>query len=139
MKISARNVLSGKVVSCVMGKTTAHVKIQIAGGDIVTSSITSEAVEDLGLFVGQEVSAIVKSSDVLIGVGAEFAAGRRPLRGHEEAARIQSAKRYPSANAVTAAATCSSASSVRLNVRAICEPPSEEHPRSSLGRVRVPT
>jgi molybdopterin-binding protein len=70
MKISARNIVPGKVISCVKGQTTAHVKIEIAGGGIITSSITNEAAEDLNLSVGQQVSAIVKSSDVLIAVEA---------------------------------------------------------------------
>jgi len=67
MKLSARNVLPGKVVSVTKGMTTAHVKIQIASGLTVTSSVTNEAVDDLGLKVGDTVSAIVKSSDVIIG------------------------------------------------------------------------
>jgi molybdopterin-binding protein len=67
MKLSARNVLPGRVVSVTKGSTTAHVKIELAPGLIVTSSITNEAVDDLGLKVGDSVSAIVKSSDVIIG------------------------------------------------------------------------
>lgn len=67
MKLSARNVLSGKVVSVTKGTTTAHVKVELAPGRVITSSITNEAVDDLGLKVGDEVSAIVKSSDVIIG------------------------------------------------------------------------
>ena len=47
MKISARNVLKGKIVDVVKGATTAHVRIDV-GGTIVTASITNEAVEDLG-------------------------------------------------------------------------------------------
>ncbi len=69
MKISARNNVRGKVISCTKGATTAHVKIEIAGGNIITSTITNEAADDLNLSVGQEVSAIVKASDVLIAVG----------------------------------------------------------------------
>ncbi|MBS4075113.1 TOBE domain-containing protein [Ameyamaea chiangmaiensis] len=67
MKLSARNVLAGKVVEVVLGTTTAHVRIDIGGGAIVTSSITNEAVADLDLKVGDAVSAIVKSSDVIVG------------------------------------------------------------------------
>jgi molybdopterin-binding protein len=67
MRLSARNVLPGKVVVVTKGMTTANVKIQLASGLTVTSSITNEAVEDLGLRVGDSVSAIVKASDVLIG------------------------------------------------------------------------
>jgi molybdopterin-binding protein len=66
MKLSARNQLKGKVVSVVKGQTTAHVRVDI-GGNIITSSITNEAVDDLGLAIGDEVTAIIKSSDVIIG------------------------------------------------------------------------
>ena len=67
MKISARNVLKGKIVDVIKGATTAHVKIDI-GGIIVTSSITNAAVDDLKLAVGKAAYAVVKSSDVMIGV-----------------------------------------------------------------------
>ncbi len=67
MKLSARNVLPGRVISVTKGSTTAHVKIELAPGLIMTSSITNEAVDDLALKVGDSVSAVVKSSDVMIG------------------------------------------------------------------------
>lgn len=67
MKLSARNILPGKVVSVTRGMTTAHVKIEVAAGLMVTSSITNEAVDDLALRVGDVVSAVIKSSDVIIG------------------------------------------------------------------------
>lgn len=67
MKLSARNVLPGTVVDVIRGATTAHVKIDIGGGRIVTSSITMEAVDDLALVKGDAVSAIIKSSDILVG------------------------------------------------------------------------
>ncbi len=68
MKLSARNVLKGKVVSVEKGSTTAHVKIEIASGQVVTSAITNESVEALGLKVGGEAYAVIKSSDVIIAV-----------------------------------------------------------------------
>lgn len=67
MKLSARNVLPGRVISVNKGATTSHVKIELAPGLVVTSSITNEAVEDLALKAGDSVSAIVKSSDVIVG------------------------------------------------------------------------
>lgn len=67
MKISARNVLKGKIVEITKGATTAHVKIDI-GGAVVTSSITNAAVDDLKLTVGKDAYAVVKASDVMIGV-----------------------------------------------------------------------
>ena len=67
MKLSARNVLQGTVVDGTKGQTTAHVKIDIGGGRIVTSSITNDAVDELGLKKGDTASAIIKASDVIIG------------------------------------------------------------------------
>ena len=68
MKLSARNVLKGKVVSVEKGATTAHVKIEIASGQVVTSAITNDSVDALGLKVGGEAYAVIKSSDVIIAV-----------------------------------------------------------------------
>ncbi len=68
MKISARNVLPGKVLAITLGATTAHVKIEISGGAIITASITNEAVEALGLEVGKPASAVIKASDVIVAV-----------------------------------------------------------------------
>ncbi len=67
MKISARNQIPGKVVSVTKGATTAHVKIDI-GGTTITASITNEAVDELGLKTGSTVKAIIKASDVMVGV-----------------------------------------------------------------------
>jgi molybdopterin-binding protein len=67
MKISARNVLKGKITKVTKGATTAHVKIDI-GGTIVTSSITNAAVDDLKLAVGKNAYAVIKASDVMIGI-----------------------------------------------------------------------
>ena len=67
MKLSARNQLSGTVVAVTRGQTTAHVRIDIGGGVIVTSSITNEAVDDLALKVGDTAVAVIKASDVMIG------------------------------------------------------------------------
>jgi molybdopterin-binding protein len=67
MKLSARNVLPGRVVAVTQGLTTAHVKIELAPDLMLTSSITNEAVDDLSLKVGDSVSVVIKSSDVMIG------------------------------------------------------------------------
>jgi molybdopterin-binding protein len=66
MKLSARNQLKGRVVEVRRGATTAHVRIDIGNGVIVTSSITNEAVDDLGLTVGDEAIAVIKASDVMV-------------------------------------------------------------------------
>jgi molybdopterin-binding protein len=67
MKLSARNVLRGKVVAVKKGVTTAHVKIEIGRGAVITASITMEAVKELKLKVGDRAAAIVKASDVMVG------------------------------------------------------------------------
>lgn len=67
MKLSARNVFEGKVVAVEKGTTTAHVRIEVAPGVVITSSITNEAVDDLQLKVGDKASAIIKASSVLVG------------------------------------------------------------------------
>jgi molybdopterin-binding protein len=67
MKLSARNVLRGKIVEVKKGATTAHVLIDI-GGTIVTASITNEAVDELKLVAGQSAYAVIKAPDVMIGV-----------------------------------------------------------------------
>ncbi|HEY4168398.1 MAG TPA: TOBE domain-containing protein [Reyranella sp.] len=67
MKISARNRLKGKIVEVRKGATTAHVKIDV-NGTVVTASITNEAVDELGLKAGDTAYAIVKASDVMVGL-----------------------------------------------------------------------
>ncbi len=66
MKLSARNQIKGKVVAVTKGQTTAHVRIDIGHGVIVTSSITNEAVDELGLKVGDAAIAVIKASDVMV-------------------------------------------------------------------------
>jgi molybdopterin-binding protein len=68
MKLSARNVLKGRVVDIDRGKVTAIVRVDIGDGTIITSSVTLAAVKDLGLKKGSQVSAIIKASEVLLGV-----------------------------------------------------------------------
>ena len=68
MKLSARNELKGKILDVKKGATTAHVRLEIAPGQIMTASITNEAVEELGLKAGGTAIAIVKASDVMIAV-----------------------------------------------------------------------
>ena len=66
MKLSARNQIKGKVVDVRKGTTTAHVRIDIGNGVVITSSITNEAVDELGLRVGDEAIAVIKASDVMV-------------------------------------------------------------------------
>jgi molybdopterin-binding protein len=67
MKLSARNQLKGKIVGVQKGQTTAHVRIDIGGGVIVTSSITNEAVDELALKTSDDAFAVIKASDVMVG------------------------------------------------------------------------
>ena len=68
MRISARNQIKGTVVEVKKGATTSHVRVDIGNGQIVTSSITNEAVDELGIKSGGKVTAVVKASDVMIAV-----------------------------------------------------------------------
>ena len=68
MRISARNQLKGSVVEVKKGATTSHVRVDIGGGKIMTSSITNEAVDELGIKAGGSVTVVVKASDVMIAV-----------------------------------------------------------------------
>lgn len=67
MQISARNRLKGKIVEVKKGTTTAHVRIDI-GGQIVTAAITNDSVDDLRLVAGQSAYAVIKASDVMVGI-----------------------------------------------------------------------
>jgi molybdopterin-binding protein len=67
MKLSARNQIKGKIVSVTKGATTTHVKLDI-GGAVVTASITNEAADELKLAPGLAAYAVIKASDVMVGV-----------------------------------------------------------------------
>ena len=64
--ISARNQLAGTVIEVRKGQTTAHVRVDIGNGIVVTSSITNEAVDDLALAEGDKVISVIKASDVMV-------------------------------------------------------------------------
>jgi len=66
MKLSARNQIKGKIAAVQKGQTTGHVRIDIGGGVVITSSITNEAIDELGLKVGDEAIAVIKASDVMV-------------------------------------------------------------------------
>ncbi|GAA2011731.1 MULTISPECIES: molybdopterin-binding protein [Nocardioides] len=69
MKLSTRNQLPGTVVSVVTGEAMAVVKVKLDGGDqVITSSITKDAVADLGLTEGATVTVLVKSTEVALAV-----------------------------------------------------------------------
>lgn len=66
MKLSTRNQLPGVVESVTAGEAMAVVKVRLDGGQLVSASITREAVEDLGLSQGVKVVALVKSTEVML-------------------------------------------------------------------------
>ncbi len=68
MKISARNILKGKVVKLVRGAVNAEVTIELPGGIQVVSIITLSSVDSLGLKEGKEAYAVVKASSVMVAV-----------------------------------------------------------------------
>ncbi|MEN6440560.1 MAG: TOBE domain-containing protein [Syntrophobacter sp.] len=67
MKLSTRNVIKGKVVEVKEGQVAAKVKVDIGGGNIVTSQITVDAVKDLALKAGDQVCVLIKATSVMIG------------------------------------------------------------------------
>ena len=88
MKLSARNQIKGEVVEVTKGATTSHVRIDIGGGNIITASITNIAVEELGLTVGKAAYAVIKASDVMVGLGWIERAAKRLINHHHPTDRI---------------------------------------------------
>jgi len=68
MKLSARNVLKGKVTQIIQGAVNSEVIIELPGGIEVVSIITKESVENLELRIGKEVYAVIKASNVMVAV-----------------------------------------------------------------------
>ena len=67
MKLSARNQLKGKVTGVEIGAVMASIKVEVSEPGVVTALITKESAENLGLEEGVDVSAIIKSTEVIIG------------------------------------------------------------------------
>ena len=68
MKLSARNILKGKVIKVTPGAVNSEIVLELAGGAQIVSIITKQSAESLGLAVGKEAYAIIKASNVMIGV-----------------------------------------------------------------------
>lgn len=68
MKLSARNQIPGTITAIKPGATTTHVTIEITPAVVITASIANEAAEDPGLKVGMPGYAVIKASDVMVGV-----------------------------------------------------------------------
>ena len=67
MQLSARNQLKGKIVSVDKGAVMANIKIEVSEPNVITAVITKESAEKLGLAEGDDVAAIIKSTEVIIG------------------------------------------------------------------------
>lgn len=67
MNLSARNKLTGKIIEVNKGAVNAIVKVELPNKMVVTSTISLAAVEDLGLAVGNEATAVIKATSVMIG------------------------------------------------------------------------
>ena len=68
MKLSARNQLKGKIVELQEGAVNGIVKLDIGGGNVISSTISMSAIRELGLKVGDEAYAVIKATSVMIGV-----------------------------------------------------------------------
>jgi molybdopterin-binding protein len=68
MKLSARNVLKGKVLKIVKGAVNSEVMLELPGGTQIVSIITNSSVENLGLDEGKQAYAVIKASNVMIAV-----------------------------------------------------------------------
>ena len=68
MKISARNKPQGTIIDVTKGAMTAHARIDLGGGAVVIASITNEAVYELKLKRGERAYAVIKATDVMVGL-----------------------------------------------------------------------
>jgi len=68
MKLSARNILKGKVVKIIKGAVNAEVTIELPGGTQLVSIITNASVESLELKEGKQAYAVIKASNIMVGV-----------------------------------------------------------------------
>ncbi len=68
MKLSARNQLKGKIIEIQEGAVNAIVKINVGNGNILTANITMQSVKELNLAVGKEVIAVIKATNVMVGI-----------------------------------------------------------------------
>jgi molybdopterin-binding protein len=66
MQLSTRNVLKGKVTEVKEGMVMAKVKVDIGNGNVITSLISTEAVKDLGVKVGEEIFVLIKATSVML-------------------------------------------------------------------------
>ena len=72
MQLSARNQLEGKITNVEKGAVMANIKIEIADPNVITAVITKESAEKLGLSEGDDVTAIIKSRKISLGIRIKF-------------------------------------------------------------------
>jgi len=87
MIISARNQISGKIESVKEGAVNAIVTLKTNGGAAITSTISMSAVKDLGLVPGKEAIAVIKATEVMIGIGDMKLSARNQLTGKIESVK----------------------------------------------------
>ena len=68
MKLSARNQLKGTVVAIQEGAVNGIVKLDIGGGNVISATISMNSIQELGLAVGKEAYAVIKSTSVMVGI-----------------------------------------------------------------------
>jgi molybdopterin-binding protein len=66
VKISARNTIKGRVTDVKRGAVAAQVKVDIGGGNVITSMITVDSVDELGIANGSEVTVVIKATEVML-------------------------------------------------------------------------
>jgi molybdate transport system regulatory protein len=123
MKISARNLLAGKVTNVTRGAVNAEVVISLEGGETVVANITNSSVEALGLAPGGAAFAIVKASEVMIGKGLDGSklSARNVLAGevtkvHDGAVNSEVVVRLPGGSEIVASITKESVKALGLKV-----------------------
>ncbi len=68
MRLSARNMIKGKVIKVTPGAVNSEIVLELPGGAQIVSIITKTSAENLGLAVGKEAYAVIKASNVMIAV-----------------------------------------------------------------------
>ena len=123
MKISARNVLEGKVQSVTRGAVNAQVILALAGGEQIVSIITNSSVDSLGLAEGKAAFAIVKASEVIVGKGVDGAklSARNVLPGevtavHDGAVNSEVDIKLPGGTIVASSITKESVKNLELKI-----------------------
>ena len=121
MKISARNILPGKVTGVTKGAVNAEIVLTLRGGEIVVAIITNASADRLGLQPGTDAFAIIKASDVMVGKGLENAklSARNILPGrvadlHEGAVNSEVGIRLPGGTMLAASITRESVQALNL-------------------------